>query len=264
MTHLNKPVLSSLVLAALAVTGTAAHAQAQLQPQAQAQAQAQAQTQFQPQSQPQEMGRVVSSTPVIQQVAVPRQICNNQPVAVQPQKSGSGAVMGALAGGVLGNVIGSGGGRAAATILGAFGGAVVGDQVEGSQPSYVQNVQQCSTQTFYENRTVGYNVVYDYAGRQYNVQMPHDPGQYVRLQVTPVGAAAAPMDGNVVATAPMGQPATIIGPTVIESGVVTVPSQIVYPATYARPYYYPPVGVSLNFGYSRGYYGGRHGHGHWR
>ena len=58
-----------------------------------------------------EMGRVISSTPVIQQVAVPRQVCTNQPVAVPQQKSGAGAVMGALAGGAMGNAVGDGGGR---------------------------------------------------------------------------------------------------------------------------------------------------------
>ena len=90
-----------------------------------------------------EVGRVISSTPVIQQVAVPRQVCNNQPVAVQQPNSGAGAVMGAIAGGALGNAIGHGGGRAAATVIGLVGGAGVGNSIEGSG-SYVQNVQQCT------------------------------------------------------------------------------------------------------------------------
>ena len=61
-----------------------------------------------------EVGRVISSTPVIQQVAVPRQVCNNQPMVVQQPNSGAGAVLGAIAGGLLGNQIGHGGGRARA------------------------------------------------------------------------------------------------------------------------------------------------------
>jgi outer membrane lipoprotein SlyB len=44
--------------------------------------------------------------------------------------SGGGAMLGALVGGVVGNQVGHGVGRAAATALGAFGGAVVGDHVE--------------------------------------------------------------------------------------------------------------------------------------
>lgn len=212
-----------------------------------------------------EMGRVISSTPVIQQVAVPRQVCSNQPVAVQQPKSGAGAVMGAVAGGAMGNAIGNGSGRAAATVLGLIGGAMLGDHVEGSGAASVQNVQQCTTQTVYENRTTAYNVVYEYAGKQYSVQMPHDPGQYVRLQITPVGSAApAPQADVPVAQAPATyvQP-TYLQPTIIESGVVTVPSTVVVPSGYYRPYY-PPVGVSLNFGYSNGYYRSHHHGGHWR
>ena len=135
------------------------------------------------------MGRVISSTPIVQQVAVPRQICDNQPVVTEGRKSGAGAVMGAIAGGAVGNQIGNGSGRALATMTGIFGGAVLGDQIEGGAPE-VRNVQNCSTQTTYENRTTGYNVVYDYMGKRYTAQMPQDPGPTVRLQVTP--AAPAP------------------------------------------------------------------------
>ena len=59
--------------------------------------------------------------------------------------------------------------------------------IEGSGRQ-VQNVQQCSTQTSYENRTMGYDVVYEYAGREYSTQMPYDPGPTIRVQVTPLGA----------------------------------------------------------------------------
>jgi outer membrane lipoprotein SlyB len=44
--------------------------------------------------------------------------------------SGGGSVLGAVIGGVLGNTVGHGMGRAAATGLGIFGGAVVGDTIE--------------------------------------------------------------------------------------------------------------------------------------
>jgi len=33
---------------------------------------------------------------------------------------------------------------------------------------------------------VAYNVQYEYAGRTYSVQMPHDPGAYLQVQVSPV------------------------------------------------------------------------------
>jgi uncharacterized protein YcfJ len=211
----------------------------------------------------QEIGLVLSSTPVIQQVAVPRQVCDYQPVAVQRPNSGAGGVIGALAGGAIGNQFGHGDGRAAATVLGVVGGALLGNQIESNNNApQVQNVQSCSTQTYYENRTVGYNVVYEYAGKQYNVQMPHDPGPTIRLQLTPMSdSGAAPEVAG--STAPSGPPGVVVAPPVTRAvgqpvaQVVTVPPPVVYPAVYpgyyGSPYYYPPVGLSLNFGFSSGY-----------
>lgn len=49
------------------------------------------------------------------------------------QPTGGGSVLGAVVGGVLGNQVGRGAGRAAATALGVFGGAVVGNNVEQNQ-----------------------------------------------------------------------------------------------------------------------------------
>lgn len=212
------------------------------------------------------LARVISSTPVVQQVAVPRQVCSNQPVITQAPKSGAGALMGALAGGAAGNAIGNGSGRAVATVIGLVGGAMIGDRIEGPN-TQVQNVQQCTTQTFYENRPSHYNVVYEYQGTQYNVQMASDPGPYVRLQVTPIGAMPPTPQPYQPA-----QPQTYIQPAPVQPVYVqpVVTESVVYPAYYPRPYYYyapsyyapyyPPIGLSLSFGYSRGY-GGHH---HWR
>jgi uncharacterized protein YcfJ len=140
--------------------------------------------------QAQEVGKVISSTPIIQQVAVPRQVCNTQQVTTGGEKSGAGAAMGAIAGGAIGNQIGNGSGRALATMAGLFGGAILGDNIEGPGTPQVKNVQNCSQQMFYENRTMAYNVVYEFAGKQYTVQMPQDPGPTVRLQITPMVPAA--------------------------------------------------------------------------
>lgn len=210
------------------------------------------------------LARVISSTPVVQQVAVPRQVCNDQAVITQAPKSGAGALLGALAGGAAGNAIGGhGGSRAAATVVGVVGGALVGDRVEGSN-SQVQNVRQCTTQTFYENRASHYNVVYEYSGTQYQVQMVNDPGPYVRLQVTPVGAVAPSPQ-----PAPASQPQTYIQPAPVQQPVYVQP--VAYPVYYPQPYYpqpyyapyYSPIGLSLSFGYSHfsGHGGGFGGHG---
>jgi uncharacterized protein YcfJ len=216
----------------------------------------------------QEVGTVVSSVPVIQQVAVPRQVCSQQPVAVAPQTSGGGALIGALIGGVVGNQFGHGSGRAAATAVGMMGGAMVGNAAEaGNRPAYA-DAPVCSTQTSYENRTVGYNVTYEYAGKQYAVQMPYDPGPTIRLQVTPeapgrapgspIGQPYGPSYGPPPVTAPPMAAVPQVAAPVDEYGTVySVPA----PAYYHRPAYaYPPVGVSLGFVFS----GHRHHHRHHR
>jgi len=99
--------------------------------------------------------------------------------------------MGAIAGGAVGNAIGHGGGRAVATMVGLMGGAILGDHIEGTSAPQLQNVQRCSTQASYENRVAAYNVVYDYAGKRYQVQMPNDPGRTIPLNVSPVGTSVA-------------------------------------------------------------------------
>ena len=37
----------------------------------------------------------------------------------------------------------------------------------------------------YETRVVGYQVVYEYAGKRYSTELKRDPGAMVRLQVVP-------------------------------------------------------------------------------
>jgi uncharacterized protein YcfJ len=235
------------------------------------------------------LARVISSTPVVQQVAVPRQVCNNQQVITQAPKTGGGALLGAVAGGAAGNAIGNGGGRALATMLGVFGGAILGDNIEGPGQQQVQNVQQCSTQTYYENRPSYYNVVYEYQSTQYSTQMATDPGQFVRLQVTPVGglnsapqpAFQNPQNQPGQPYQQPSQPQTYFQPAPVQPLQVQQPISYVQPGYapvvqtidsyqtvqpyYQRPYYAPafvaPIGLSLNFGYSRGFGGHR---GHWR
>lgn len=215
----------------------------------------------------QETGRVISSIPVVQQVAVQRHVCNPpQPVVQEaPQGgTGAGALIGAIAGGILGHQVGGGFGNAIATGVGVVAGAAVGDNLErGRSPQYVQGPAQCSVQTTHENRTVGYNVEYEYAGKTYKVQMPYDPGPTVKLQVTPV-ASAAP-----AAAPPAGTEGvqTIAAPPEATQPVYLAQTpSVVYPAythpaygyapVYARPYWLPPVSLSLGYVW----HGGRHHH----
>lgn len=134
----------------------------------------------------QDMARVISSTPIMQQVPVSRQVCQDEVVTRPGQKSGAGALMGTIAGGAVGNAIGEGNGRTAATILGVVGGALLGNNLEGESTPETQTVRRCRPETVYESRVSAYNVVYEFGGRQYSAQMPTDPGQYVQVQITPI------------------------------------------------------------------------------
>ena len=219
------------------------------------------------------LARVISSTPVVQQIAVPRQVCANETVVMQAPRSGAGALVGAIAGGAAGNAIGNGGGRAVATMIGLVGGAMVGDRIEGPN-NQLQNVQQCSTQTYYENRTNYFNVVYEYQGAQYTAQMANDPGLHLRLRVSPVGAIEPVPQPFQTAPQVAYQPPTYYQQVPVQQQPVfaqPIVAAPIYYQTYApRPYYgpsyyapsFPPIGLSLNFGYSRGF-GGAH-HGRWR
>jgi hypothetical protein len=142
-------------------------------------------------------------------------------------------------------------------VLGAVGGSVVGDRIEGSGEPELRTVRQCGTQTTYENRPVAYNVVYEFAGKQYSAQMPHDPGPTLALQIGPVGAVSSePPRQTYPADIPVYEeplPVVVTQPT--------YPAYPVYPVYYTRPYYPPAM---LNFGF--GYWGGdyRDHHRHWR
>ena len=203
-----------------------------------------------PLAQSQEMARVVSSTPIVQQVTVPRQVCTETPILVQQPRSGVGAVVGALAGGILGNQVGGGSGRAAATAIGVIGGAILGDQLEGEPAPVARTANSCTQQVSYENRVVGYNVVYEYAGRQYTTQMNSDPGPQVSIQVTPANTDV------LVYTTPAPPPPVI---------VQAPPQTRIYPPVVVTPVYRPPVYYSppvygtpaVNFRWSSG---GNHGY----
>jgi uncharacterized protein YcfJ len=193
----------------------------------------------------QEQARVISSSPVYQSVTVTQQVCGTSPMVVNQPKSGAGAVMGAIAGGAIGNSLGHGAGNAAATAIGVMGGAIMGDRLE-SQPAAVQNVQTCSPQVSQQNKLAYYDVQYEFAGKQYNVHMPNDPGPFITLALTPQvnGVSASPTSSPIVTTPVATQT------TVVSAPVYAAPA--IYP--YGYPYSYGPTPISMSFGF--GYYGG--------
>lgn len=155
----------------------------------------------------QEIAQVLSRTPVYEQVSVPQQVCT--PVATQSGTSGAGALMGAIAGGAIGQQIGGGSGQALATLAGVVGGAMLGDRIESPGTS---NTLHCSVQNTPQNRLVGYQVVYTFAGKQYQTQLPYDPGPTLTLQITPVGAPPTPGLAAPAPAAVYTSPSTVIMP----------------------------------------------------
>jgi uncharacterized protein YcfJ len=202
-----------------------------------------------------EFANVVSSTPVTASVPVPRQVCSDGQQVVPQRPSGAGALIGAIAGGVIGHNLGGGAGQAVATGLGAITGAVIGDSVEaGATPPVEVPVRRCQTVTSYESRVVGYDVVYEYAGQRHSTRLARDPGAQLAVSVQPVNPTVS-------------QPV----PAYAEPPVEALPAPARYYETAPRTVYYAPVppavylapAIGFGLGYYGGYYGGYRGR-HWR
>jgi uncharacterized protein YcfJ len=184
-------------------------------------------------------GVVISSTPVVQQVTVPKQICTTTTVQnVQP--NGGGALVGALVGGVIGNQIGRGqhsDGRAVATVIGALGGGLLGNQIEAQH----YPTQSCHTKNVVENRTVAQNVLYEYAGQRYTVQMPAEGTFRVGSQIALYVEAPAQVQAPVyqpVQTVTYTRPRhvlTPVAPVVYYTGFDHFAPRYIY----SEPYYAP-------------------------
>lgn len=86
-------------------------------------------------------------------------------------------------------------------------------------------------------------MTYEFGGKQYSAQMPLDPDPTILLRVSTVGAQSSGQGytGNVAAT----QPGYQQPPTVIESSTVYQP--------YSVQPTYPPVSLSLDYGYWGGH-----------
>ena len=192
----------------------------------------------------QEQARVISSTPVYKIQTENQQVCGTTQAVVAQPKSGAGTAVGAIAGGVIGNSMGKGSGNAAATAIGIMGGAILGDRIEGQNPT-VQNVQTCQVQPTQQTKLAYYDVKYEYAGKQYTVQMPNDPGPYINVSITPqISGATVSQSPSSVLVAPQA----VAAPTPVYVGPP------VYP--YGYPYSYGPSPFSVRLGF--GYYGGYH------
>ncbi|QNK68525.1 hypothetical protein [Variovorax sp. PAMC26660] len=132
---------------------------------------------------------------------------------------------------------------------------------------------------------VNYNVTYEYNGRQYTTRTATRPGSTIAVQASAYGVTTSPvapqsqMQGypveagngqqyqqsggspwdNVVPEPGVvvgagGPPPVYVQPAPVYAAPVYVDPGYAY--GYGYPYAYPPVGISLNLGYSRGWGGG--------
>ncbi|MGZ5032143.1 MAG: glycine zipper 2TM domain-containing protein [Usitatibacter sp.] len=149
--------------------------------------------------------RVLSSTPVYERIPVSREECWNDRQRGYEERRvtrtdtgaaiGPGTVLGAVVGGVIGHQFGSSsGGRDRGTAAGAIVGGLVGNQVDRDRdgnPQTVEvervpverNVERCRTVNEVREATLGYDVRYEYAGKQFTTRLPRDPGRFLRVRV---------------------------------------------------------------------------------
>jgi uncharacterized protein YcfJ len=132
--------------------------------------------------------RVLVVVPQTERVNTPLQECHTEYTrdSYQGRRDLGGAIIGGIAGGLLGSQIGRGDGRVAGAAVGAATGAIVGDRIGNSgQHGYAARpVQRCTTVDNWQTVNRGYLVTYRYNDRIYNTNMPYDPGNMIRLQVS--------------------------------------------------------------------------------
>jgi len=140
-----------------------------------------------------EYADVLEALPIYREVKVstPTRECWEEPVyhTRKPHKSASGMLVGGLLGGVIGHQFGNGRGNKVATAAGTLIGAHIGhNAVNGDvQPekTLAGYEEHCKTrhQVSYEEVLDGYDVTYEYRDRRYRIEMPYDPGEYIKMRV---------------------------------------------------------------------------------
>jgi len=101
----------------------------------------------------------------------------------------------------------------------------------------------------------------------YGTRAPADPNGWQVVSVTPVpvGTGATASDAGRVSSDPVTSYSAApysAAPTTVVTQPVYVPTPVYAPAPYYDPFWYPPVSIGLNFGWSNwghGYRGGYHG-----
>lgn len=135
------------------------------------------------------MARVLSVQPNLEQIIETRQQCSQevQTVTQPTATSNSGAVLGAIAGGLLASNVGKGNGNKVAIAAGSATGALVGknmaDQQAAAQTS-TRTVEVCKPVNTVREQVRDYAVRYEFDGREYQVNLPRHPGQWLKVNVS--------------------------------------------------------------------------------
>ncbi len=183
-----------------------------------------------------DVATVISATPIVERVAAPRRECVTEQVTAYDERrvrrpvreeyvadsrpsSGAGAVLGAIVGGVIGHQFGnSTGGRDHGTAAGAVIGGLIGNSIERnggntgdrydsgySRAAYdvdrvpvTRDVQRCNVVSDYREVVRGYDVRYNYHGREYMTRLDYDPGPTlpINVEVRPSFRAPVPSYSN--------------------------------------------------------------------
>lgn len=141
-----------------------------------------------------EEARVLHSTPVYRRVeySEPVRRCWNEEVRVERRgRSHTPKILGALIGGAIGNELGH---HKSNQRVGAVAGAILGGSVASDLSRRARQhdrgdyrtVERCSTEHRYDSREElsGYDVTYEYDGREYRTRLPYDPGRTLQVRVS--------------------------------------------------------------------------------
>ncbi|GFZ81436.1 hypothetical protein GCM10011403_25890 [Pseudohongiella nitratireducens] len=137
---------------------------------------------------------VVDVRPIYQAVtvSVPQETCWQEQVAIKSSRreSKTPVLVSTIVGGAIGNALGS---NKSSQRVGAVVGAVLGHSVgrdivasnRRHEPARYEMVEHCEVSEVYrdEERMVGYQVKYEYAGEIYAIQTENDPGDQIRLRI---------------------------------------------------------------------------------
>ena len=131
--------------------------------------------------------RVLSVDARMQQFNEPREECRTEYRRVESREGGpnAGTLIGGVAGAILGHQVGRGGGRDVATVAGAITGAVVGSELGSRERGVSERPERiCRVVDNWVSRPDGYDVRYEYQGREYSTVLSRDPGRRLRLHVS--------------------------------------------------------------------------------